>query len=78
MVLTVSFVLSPVTGFLVTVAPKKRWLPENLTPASGRQDHTTSPYASASLVRAPQARTTLPRPSHPASRFVTIAHTPLW
>src|SRR5437762_13427579 len=25
----------------------------NLTPASGRQDHTTSPYAAASLVRSP-------------------------
>ncbi len=38
--------LSPVTGFLATVAP--RALPQNLTPASGRQNHTTSPYASAS------------------------------
>jgi hypothetical protein len=27
-----------------------------LTPASGRQDHTTSPYASASFVRAQKAR----------------------
>src|SRR6266852_8027546 len=25
----------------------------NLTPASGRQDHTTSPYAATSFVRAP-------------------------
>src|SRR3979411_3413578 len=25
--------------------------PQNLTPASGRQDHTTSPYAATSLVR---------------------------
>ena len=46
---TVSFVLSPVTGLLATVAlaPLAR---RDLTPASGRQDHTTSPYA-ASLVR---------------------------
>jgi hypothetical protein len=36
----------PGDRLVVTVAPKKRWLPENLTPASGRQDHTTSPYAS--------------------------------
>jgi hypothetical protein len=40
-------------------------------PASGHQDHTTSPYALARSSRAPS------RPSHPASRFVTIAHTPL-
>ena len=45
--------------------------PRNLMPASGHQDHTTSSYA---LARSSRAR---PRPSHPASRFVTIAHTPL-
>src|SRR3982074_417025 len=28
----------------------------NLTPASGRQDHTTSPYAAPSLVSSPFAR----------------------
>jgi hypothetical protein len=57
----------------------------NLTPASGRQDHTTSPSATTSLVRVlltahksfdlpcdPVARKTLPRPPHPAPRFVTI------
>src|SRR6266446_10539471 len=51
----------------------------NLTPASGRQDHTTSPYAATSLVRSlliahksfnspcnPVARLTLPRPPHPS------------
>ena len=52
----------------------------NLTPAPGRQDHTTSPYASASVVYAPFDRSrvqrtrpaitsyalTLPRPPHPA------------
>jgi hypothetical protein len=42
---TAYFVLSPVTGFLATVAPEKRELLKDLTPASGRQDHTTSPYA---------------------------------
>src|ERR1700675_2097894 len=41
-------VLSPVTGFLATVAAQT--LPRNLTPASGRQDHTTSPSASRALV----------------------------
>jgi hypothetical protein len=52
MVLTVSFVLSPVTGFLATVALAKIASRNNLTPAPGRQDHTTSPSASASFVRA--------------------------
>jgi hypothetical protein len=43
----------------------------DLTPASGCQDHTTSPSASAPFVlRAP------PRPSHPAPTFVTIAKRP--
>jgi len=50
--------------------------PRNLTPASGRQDHTTSLYAATSLVRSlliahksfnspcdPVARKTLPRPT---------------
>src|SRR6266404_7129113 len=60
MVLTVSFVLSPVTGLFchrrlrikVLSAPGRADLPSaNLTPASGRQDHTTSPYAATSFVR---------------------------
>src|ERR1700742_1821280 len=41
MVLTVSFVLSPVTGLFVTVALREACFPKNLTPAPGRQDHTT-------------------------------------
>src|SRR5712664_889388 len=60
MVLTVSFVLSPVTGLFchrrprIKVLSKPGWADAtsaNLTPASGRQDHTTSPYAATSLVR---------------------------
>ena len=43
LVLTVSFVLSPVIGRFVTVAPEKRQLLRSVTPASRRQDHTTSP-----------------------------------
>jgi len=43
----------------------------NLAPASGRQDHTTSPSASV-CVRLSQA----PRPPHPTARVVTCA-TPL-
>src|SRR6266436_6490433 len=38
----------------------------DLAPASGRQDHTTSPSAATSFVRALFTRLTLPRPSHPA------------
>ena len=62
----------------------------HLTPASGRQDHTTSPYAATSLVRTlliahrpfanppcdPVARKTLPRPPHPHPASVTIAIRP--
>ena len=43
MVLTVSFALSLVTGLSCHHRPRS--LPANLTPASGRQDHTTSPSA---------------------------------
>ena len=49
MVLTVSFVLFPVIGLFVTVIGAVSCA--NLTPASGRQDHTTSPSASSALVR---------------------------
>src|SRR6266702_4269864 len=42
-------VLSLVTGFLATIA--LRDLPQNLTPASGRQNHTTSPSASVPFVK---------------------------
>src|SRR6202023_3020723 len=45
----------------------------NLTPASGRQDHTTSPSAS----RRPRLWRR-PRPPHPAPTFVTMANAPLW
>src|SRR3979490_1828843 len=60
MVLTASFVLSPVTGLFChrhqricgLSCPGWAALPSaNLTPASGRQDHTTSPSAATSLVR---------------------------
>jgi hypothetical protein len=40
----------------------------DLTPTLGRQNHTTSPYASASFVRLAIARLTPPRPPHPAPR----------
>src|SRR4051795_4716477 len=69
MVLTVSFVISPVIGLLVTVA----LLLQNLTPASRRQDHTTSPSA-FSTVR--QRCLIASIASRPAS--VTIASAPWW
>jgi hypothetical protein len=50
MVLTASFALSPVTG-LSCHRHQRKLLPANLTPASGRQDHTTSPSASAPFVK---------------------------
>jgi hypothetical protein len=49
MVLTVSFVLSPVTGLSCHRRLQDHRL-ASLTPASGRQDHTTSPSALALLV----------------------------
>src|SRR6266849_2031113 len=91
MVLTVSFALSPVTGLFCHRRPRTNVVPKpgraditsaNLTPASGRQDHTTSPYAATSFVSAPFDRSrilvgpalhhvpclTLPRPPHPIPR----------
>src|SRR5260370_5886208 len=50
MVLTVSFVLSPVIGLDCHRHPRKVAF-ANLTPASRRQDHTTSPSASARFVK---------------------------
>ena len=73
MVLTVSFVLSPVTGLFVTVASAMREHCRYLMPASGHQDHTTSPSASGALVA---------RAAHvhriPHLTFVTIAKRPSW
>src|SRR3954470_22672169 len=69
MVLTVSFVISPVIGLLVTVA----LLAQSLTPASRRQDHTTSPSAFSTV----RQRCLIPSiASRPAS--VTIASAPWW
>ena len=62
----------------------------DLTPTMRRQDHTTSPYASAPPVRTPRgsltspksppchpiARTPPPRPPHPIPTFVTMANAP--
>jgi hypothetical protein len=97
-VLTVSFVLL-CPGSFATVASRisgasqPGWAaapPQDLTPASGCQDHTTSPYAATSFVSSPfdrsrafrqpalhhVARKTLPRPPHPHPASVTIAIRP--
>jgi hypothetical protein len=55
-----------------TIAGVMRGIIANLTPASGRQDHTTSPSAKK---RSRQQR--YQRPSHPCPTFVTIAKRPL-
>jgi hypothetical protein len=49
MVLTASFAISPATGLSCHRRPRKL-LSANLTPASGRQDHATSPSASGAPV----------------------------
>jgi hypothetical protein len=70
MVLTVSFVISPVIG--LSCHRRLRKMPSaDLTPASRRQDHTTSPSAS-SAVR--QKRVSVHR--IPCPTFVTIAKRP--
>src|SRR6266404_605495 len=70
MVLTGSFALSLVTG-LVCHHRKRKISSANLTPASGRQDHTTSPSA---LVRLVQRAIRVHRIPLPTS--VTIASRP--
>jgi|SRR5579872_3185617 len=71
MVLTVSFALSLVTGLFCH--HRRRIISVDLTPASGRQDHTTSPSAFASLVLRRQSVHRIPHPT-----FVTIRETPLF
>src|SRR5215212_10431647 len=72
MVLTAYFEISPVIGLFVTVAceydssapGRADFAPQNLTPASRRQDHTTSPSAATSFVCAPVRRSRVgPRPA---------------
>src|SRR5215218_8384833 len=70
MVLTVSFVISPVIG--LGCHRRLRFVSANLTPASRRQDHTTSPSASGA-VRQQRRR----RPSHPAPRPRRSRYAPL-
>jgi hypothetical protein len=76
MVLTAYSALSPVTGLFC----HRRWwvTSTNLTPASGCQDHTTSPSAaSISRPRDNRSRPTLPRPLHPVPNVRDDRDTPL-
>jgi hypothetical protein len=74
MVLTVSFALSPVSMTFESPSPARRVAPvradiasfADLTPAWGRQDHTTSPSA-----RVRHVKPLAPRPSHSNPTFVT-------
>ena len=69
MVLTAYFALSPVIGFLVTVVGEISFT--NLTPASRRQDHTTSPSAKSTIRLWCHRVHRIPCPT-----FVTIAKRP--
>ena len=96
---TAYFVLSPVTGLfchrrlrtdVVSAPGRADPISATLTPASGRQDHTTSPYVATSLVSVlliahgpfdspcdPIAHQTLPRPPHPVPYVRDDRETPL-
>src|SRR5882672_1143632 len=88
MVLTVSFALSPVTGLVCHRRPRTNVVPKpgraditsaNLTPASGRQDHATSPYATTSFVSSPFDRSqvfqlALPSRCAPDAAASTASH----
>jgi hypothetical protein len=75
MVLTVSFALSSVTG-LCCHRRQRKISSANLTPASGRQDHTTSPSVKAPFVRAKICARRLSVHRIPSPTFVTIASRP--
>src|SRR5882724_11602618 len=68
--------LRALPGDQACLTPSPALLLADLTPASGRQNDTTWPYASASFVRLAFARLTLPRPPHPLPAFVTFAKRP--
>src|SRR5258706_7886380 len=69
--------LRALPGDQALLSPSPSLLLADLTPTLGRQNHTTSPYASASFVRLAIARLTLPRPPHPLPNFLHDRETPL-
>src|SRR5258707_13733178 len=66
--------LRALSGDQACLTPSPARLLADLTPASGRQNDTPEPYASASAVRLAVARLTPPRP---VPRFVTTRDPPL-
>src|ERR1700722_139493 len=77
MVLTVSFALSPVIGLVCHRRPQEALLPRNLTPASRRQDHTTSPSARSALRPRKMFAPRRLRPPHPLPYVRDDRETPL-
>src|SRR5258706_9119361 len=69
--------LRALPGDQACLTPSPALLIADLTPASGRQNDTTWPYASASFVRLAIARLTLPRPPHPAPNVRDDREAPL-
>src|SRR5258708_21016857 len=75
-------------GVLRALLGDHAWLPPSpvrresvfttLAPASERQDHTTSPSAATSFVRALFSRLTLPRPPHPVPNVRDDREPPLF
>src|SRR5712672_1932869 len=65
-------VLRALPGDQACLTPSSALLIADLTPASGRQNHTTSPYASAPFVKGAAASTA----SRPA--LMTLRNAPLW
>src|SRR5258708_36669726 len=70
--------LRALPGDQACLTPSPALLLADLTPASGRQNDTTWPYASASFVRLAVARLTPPRPPRPVPRFATTPYPPLF
>src|SRR5258706_2767899 len=69
--------LRALPGDQACLTPSPALLIADLTPALGRQNDTTWPYASASFVRLAIAQLTLPRPPHPAPNVRDDREAPL-
>jgi hypothetical protein len=69
--------LRALPGDHACLTPSPALLIADLTPALGRQNDTTWPYASASFVRLAIARLTPPRPPHPAPNVRDDREAPL-
>jgi hypothetical protein len=76
MVLTVSFVISPVTGLFATVA-RKKLAPCELDASIGASEPHDFAVRKLRRSSAPKGATTLPRPPHPAPNVRDDRDTPL-